>query len=104
MHGRLSRHRVLLIDLSTGRLLHTALRRSRVRHGANDGFLLFACATDGAHGPVLFLGSIGSHRTASGDFDVKDAVALERLVKLPDNELPTRIVSLLELTSMLQPT
>ena len=44
------------------------------------------------------------HRTASGNFDVKDAVALERLVKLPDEELPTRIVSLLELTSMLQPT
>ena len=44
------------------------------------------------------------HRTSSGDFDVKDAVALERLVKLPDEELPTRIVSLLELTRMLQPT
>jgi len=44
------------------------------------------------------------HRTVSGNFDVKDAVALEKLVKLPDEELPTRIVSLLELTSMLQPT
>jgi tRNA pseudouridine55 synthase len=44
------------------------------------------------------------HRTASGNFDVKDAVALERLVKLPDEELSTRVVSLLELISMLQST
>jgi len=43
------------------------------------------------------------HRTESGKFDVKDAIRLEELVKLPDAELPRRLVSLLELARMLQP-
>jgi len=43
------------------------------------------------------------HRTAAGNFDVKDAIALENLVKLPSKELPSRVISLLELTRLIQP-
>ena len=43
------------------------------------------------------------HRTASGKFEVKDAIRLEELVKLPDDELPRLLVSLLELVQLLQP-
>lgn len=43
------------------------------------------------------------HRTDSGKFDVRNATPLEELVKLPDAELPRRLVSLLELARMLQP-
>ena len=43
------------------------------------------------------------HRTASGKFEVKDAIRLEELVILPDDELPRRLISLLELVQLLQP-
>ena len=43
------------------------------------------------------------HRTASGKFNVADAIRLEELVKLPEEELPRRLVSLLELVQLLQP-
>ena len=43
------------------------------------------------------------HRTASGKFDVADAIRLEDLVKLPEAELPGRVLSLVELTHLLQP-
>jgi len=43
------------------------------------------------------------HRTASGKFEVKDAIQLEELVKLPETELPCRLVTLLELVQLLQP-
>ena len=43
------------------------------------------------------------HRTASGKFEVKDAIQLEELVKLPETELPRRLVTLLELVQLLQP-
>ena len=43
------------------------------------------------------------HRTASGKFDVADAIRLEDLVKLPESELPGRVISLVELAHLLQP-
>ena len=43
------------------------------------------------------------HRTASGKFDVADAIRLEDLVKLPEAELPGRVLSLVELAHLLQP-
>ena len=43
------------------------------------------------------------HRTESGKFNVQEAIKLEELVKLPDEQLPTRIVSLVELARLLQP-
>lgn len=44
------------------------------------------------------------HRTASGKFDVHDAIPLEDLVKLPESELSNRIMSLVELAHLLQPS
>jgi len=43
------------------------------------------------------------HRTESGKFNVADALRLEQLVKLPDDELLGRVMSLLELTRLLKP-
>ena len=43
------------------------------------------------------------HRTGSGKFDVADAIRLEDLVKLPEAELPGRVLSLVELAHLLQP-
>ena len=43
------------------------------------------------------------HRTASGKFNVVEAIRLEELVKLPDDELPRRLISLLALVQLLQP-
>ena len=43
------------------------------------------------------------HRTESGKFNVTDALRLEQLVKLPDDELLGRVMSLLELTRLLKP-
>ena len=43
------------------------------------------------------------HRTASGKFDVADAIRLEDLMKLPEAELPGRVISLVELAHLLQP-
>jgi tRNA pseudouridine55 synthase len=43
------------------------------------------------------------HRTVSGKFNVQDAMRLEELVKLPDQDLPRRVMSLLELTRLLKP-
>jgi len=43
------------------------------------------------------------HRTNSGDFDVRDAISLEKLVELPDEMLTARVISLLELTRILKP-
>ena len=42
------------------------------------------------------------HRTASGKFDVADAIRLEDLVKLPEAELPAAC-SLVGLAHLLQP-
>jgi tRNA pseudouridine55 synthase len=43
------------------------------------------------------------HRTISGKFEVEQAIRLEELVKLPDAELPGRMVPLIDLVRMLQP-
>ncbi len=43
------------------------------------------------------------HRTGSGKFDVADATPLEELVKLSPDELPLRMVSLLDIARMFQP-
>ena len=43
------------------------------------------------------------HRTESGKFNVADATRLEDLVKLPDADLPGRMMSLLALTRLLKP-
>ena len=43
------------------------------------------------------------HRTASGKFNVADGIRLEDLVKLPEAELPGRVISLVELARLLQP-
>ena len=43
------------------------------------------------------------HRTGSGMFEVADAIRLEELVKLPDEALPGRIMSLVELAHLLKP-
>jgi len=43
------------------------------------------------------------HRTESGKFNVAEATRLEDLVKLPDAELPERVMSLLALTRLLKP-
>ena len=43
------------------------------------------------------------HRTVSGKFEVEQAIRLEELVKLPDAELPGRMVPLIDLVRMLQP-
>jgi tRNA pseudouridine55 synthase len=43
------------------------------------------------------------HRTESGKFNVANALRLEQLVKLPDDELLGRVMSLLELTRLLKP-
>ena len=43
------------------------------------------------------------HRTDSGDFNIKDAIKLEELLELPDKELTARVITLLELTRILQP-
>ncbi len=43
------------------------------------------------------------HRTDSGKFGVANAIRLEDLIKLPDAELPGRVLSLVELAYLLQP-
>jgi len=43
------------------------------------------------------------HRTDSGKFDVANAIRLEDLIKLPEAELPGRVLSLVELAYLLQP-
>ena len=43
------------------------------------------------------------HRTRSGAFDVAESIRLEALCHLPDEELPGRIVTLLDLVRLLQP-
>lgn len=43
------------------------------------------------------------HRTRSGVFDVADAIRLEALCHLPDEELASRLMSLLDLARLLQP-
>jgi len=43
------------------------------------------------------------HRADSGDFNIKDAMKLEDLLELPDEELTARVITLLELTRILQP-
>ena len=43
------------------------------------------------------------HRTGSGDFNIKDAIKLEELLKLSDEKLLSRVITLLELTRILQP-
>lgn len=43
------------------------------------------------------------HRTRSGEFDVADAIRLEKLCHLPDEELPLRLMTLLDLARLLQP-
>jgi len=43
------------------------------------------------------------HRTGSGDFNIKDAIKLEELLELPDEKLTARVITLLELTRILQP-
>ena len=64
-----------------------------VRSLAHDLGQNFGC---GAHLRTL-------HRTESGKFNVTDALRLEQLVKLPDDELLGRVMSLLELTRLLKP-
>ncbi|MEC8929710.1 MAG: tRNA pseudouridine(55) synthase TruB [Verrucomicrobiota bacterium] len=43
------------------------------------------------------------HRTRSGAFDVASAIRLEALCHLPDEELPGRLMTLLDLARLLQP-
>ena len=43
------------------------------------------------------------HRTDSGKFGVANAIRLEDLIKLPEAELPGRVLSLVELAYLLQP-
>ena len=43
------------------------------------------------------------HRTQSGAFNVADAIRLEDLCHLPDEELPLRLMTLLDLARLLQP-
>ena len=43
------------------------------------------------------------HRTDSGKFGVANAIRLEDLIKLPDAELPGRVLSLVELAYLLKP-
>jgi len=43
------------------------------------------------------------HRTRSGAFDVAESIRLEALCHLPDEKLPGRIVTLLDLVRLLQP-
>ena len=43
------------------------------------------------------------HRTQTGAFNVADAIRLENLCHLPDEELPGRLMTILDLTRLLQP-